>query len=500
MSPHVPPGVSHPYALPPRARQTTWLENRKESLKKFPQGVETALCALAHGHGKDHMLGRLNDVSRTAGVASIAGLGSLGVNQPGASVPLWLGGASWLGAMAITPRVIDGAVYLKSGMNRGIKYLSSTGEVRPLFLDPNYMPIQVVPQEKQEALAHRWGIPPNHPDLSGLLQAKLKKISVQAFTWWMLMAGMATPVIAALLCNRIEEPLKDRISRFRQWYAHTAMESALKSGDPKRITRSLERSIHASIGSGTEMTVLSRWWSRFPKSVIRALGLNKLSQQELLHPSEEFRFNRVVRHLDEMLLQENSRRRLETLLGQEQDRLRKIFQPHESLLNHRAVKGNVPASTLAAITQRLQLAKDTAEATLQNLKQLLHLPLKGMPRDKARAILKQRMEKAVLSYIEQLNRAGEISRASQIAGGSGQFRNIMTSFTRSQFAPAFKQVGDSPKSFILRALNSMALGKRWLKRFPGYIGGGMILGTALFTLFALGKDFDSPASQRRPQS
>lgn len=495
---HLPPGVLSADTLPSRARLATWPERTKDSLIKVPQAVGTAVCSLNHGHAKDHMLARLDDTTRLLGVTGIAGLGSLGVHQPGASLPLWLGGASWLGAMAITPKILNGAVYLKTGVNLNTKYLSSGGDIRPLFQDPNYMPLQVLPLQKRIELADRLNIPQNRSDRLTLLQDKLKQIAVQTHTWWMLIAGMTTPVLAALICDRLEDAAKEMVSQIRSHRAYQQkLLPALNSKNPQQITKALEATVEAAIGSGSEVTTLSRWWKQFPPSVLKTLRLDTLPQSRLIHANSEARFDRVVRHLEGQLRSPQTKDALKAFVQQQQFKLDRILAPLEKLFEDPQIKATVPQSTQLKLAQELQLARDTAEGTMRHLHQLSEVSLKGVPRQKALALLKEKMEKSVLSEIEQLNRTGEITKAIKLAGGSTQFNRIVGSFNEGRFAKAFAQIGDSPKSLILKALESLTLRRRWVKRFPGIVGGGVLIATAFFALFVLGKDFGGPSGDRR---
>lgn len=491
---HLPPGMVKANASPPKARASTWQERRMDSLKKIPQATYTAYCALSHGHGKDHMLGRLDDATRTLGVAGIAGMASLGVNQPGASLPLWLGGASWLGAMALTPQIINGAVRLKTGVNLNTKYLSSNGEIRPLYQDPNYFVVQAMSKEERTRLANRLGISTTHPDSPNIFMDKLRQIAVQAHTWWMLMAGIATPVLAAVICDTLEDPFKQFYTQFRQWrIIRNNVTPALTGKNPKQIVEAVEKLAQVSTGSGSEVTALSRWWKQLPNAFINNLKLSTLPQKVLLDPSSEVRFNHITTHLADHLRPVSNRVSMQTLIKQQKAGLNAALAPIESLLRHDKVKGLIADSpVLSRVEQQVQLARETAESTLNNFQQLLKVPVGRVSKAKARELLKTQMDKPVIAYVEQLNRTGNVNLARQLTGP--QYDKVSTSLAQSRFGPAFEQMGESTKSFLLRSLNSLGLRRRWIRRFPGTLGGGMIAATLLFTAFVLGRDFN----QRRP--
>lgn len=491
---HLPPGVPRATLTPPKARLVGWTEVQKDNLLKGPQAIRTAWCALDHGHSKDHMLARLDDTTRSLGVWGIATLGSLGVNQPGAALPLWLGGASWLGAMAITPQVINGMIRLKTGVNLGTRYMSSNGDIRPLFQDPSYLVMHVIPVKTRIKLARKFGIPLDHPDGLELLQEKLKQVAVQGHTWWMLMAGMATPVLASLICDRLEDPAKGLVSQLRVAHIrHNLLNPALASKNPADLTRAVEAMAKTVMGSGTEITPMARWWKQLPKEMIKALNLNTMSQADLLHPSHEMRFERLLDHLHAQFRQPDVRHNLNAVIAQRQKQLHSIISPLETLLRRQDVETLLPRKTLTQLQEQVQLVRDTAEATLQHFRQLLLLGNKGQL---SRGLLREQMEKSVLAYLEQAVKHGSLSQGHRLAGGVDQFNKVIKTFSQERFGPAFVQMGDSPKSFLLKALNSAGLRRRWYTRFPGILGIGMLAATAIYVACFVGRDFGGSLPQQ----
>lgn len=488
---HQPAGVISPYAIPSKAHAVSRGERYSDLWAKMPESVQTAWCAISHGHGKDRMLGRLDDTTRALSVAGIAGLGGLGLKQTsgGSSLPLWLGGASWLAAMALTPKLLYAAIFLKTGISLDKQYKSSAGEVRPLFQDPNYMPIQVIPEEVQKKLAKRFRIPESHPDRTELLQAKLRQITIQTHAWWMLMAGMATPVIASWLCHSLEDRFKSWLSQLRFWKVQThTLKPALKKAGSEQLEQAVEDTLKIVLKPGTDVTLLSRWWKQMPKAILQALKLDQISDNAFLkHPSTAARADQVVRYLSTRLQNPAIQETLESTILQQQKALDSIFKPLESLLKEEAL-GKIPMAKRLKWQEEVQIAKKSAEATLRHFRQLVDLAANYAHSAPFGAQIRQWMLTKELAHIEKLSRLGGVSPAVKAATGAKGFQQIHAMLTQGQGVLAHAYVGKPPAKLLLEALESLTLSRRWLRRFPGYIGGGMILASLLFIGLFLGEN------------
>lgn len=486
---HLPPGTLLPTLMPPQAMLATPAQRRADTLSKWPQAMHTAACAIGHGHANDSSLARLDDTTRTMAVLLIAILGGLGLKQPGAKIPLWLGAFSWLAAMPGVQWGLNTLFKQKIGFNLNEKYVGSSGEVRRLFLDPNYMPLQVMPLADQQTLADRLGIPSDRSDRLSLLESKLKQITVQAHTWWMLMAGLATPVLSAVICDTLENPVKGLISETKLRQLPRQLQTSALSGlDNTQVRRIAEKSIREVIASGSEMTALSRWWKQLPEHLLDALDLNGLHKNDFLKRTPERRFERLLDELTKALKSVNTASKVTAVLEEQQHHLNEILEPVETALwrPSKVTKALSETNRLIPLRHEAALARDSAEATLQHVRQLLTLARSKQ----AKTLLKEKLTHTTLADIDQLaHRAGQISKAISHAGGETGFNRVMGSFLQQRFSDAFTQTGANPKDLLLNALESRALRAQWWKGYPGIIGLGLVLvPSLLFTVFFLGKD------------
>jgi hypothetical protein len=168
---------------------------------------------------KDQQLVTLNDNVKMTGSLLIATLATLGLKQKVFGIREYLGFLSWFGAMAATPRIINNMVLWKTGVNLNQVYDSTYGQKQNLFKDPHYLPLHILPDAVINRTADKLGIPPG-PHRRQLTEEKMRQISVQTHTWWMLVAGPATPVVSGLICDLLENPALRGVNQIKKaWTA-----------------------------------------------------------------------------------------------------------------------------------------------------------------------------------------------------------------------------------------------------------------------------------------
>lgn len=90
------------------------------------------------------------------------------------------------------------------GFDSGIEYIDDQGRKKSVFQDSNYIPFDMYqgeyPSEDLDIIGDRMGIPRDIKNRHDIIKEQMRKIATQNNTLWMLTAGFATPVIAALTC------------------------------------------------------------------------------------------------------------------------------------------------------------------------------------------------------------------------------------------------------------------------------------------------------------
>ena len=222
-----------------------------------------ALKHAVNGKANDHELGKLNDLGLFLGGLSIAGYLFTRKQTPMTKGMEFVGLASFLGAMAIWPKIaIQLPAYLIHGVNVQKEYEDSFGRKKPFYQDPQFLPWDLYSEKEIDKMGDRMGVPKDIPNRREFIQEKMKKIGIQNNTLWMLTAGFATPVMSGLICNFAEPYLNkyldnknnkaaDKIltdlDNYSQKYKYTSLEQdlikILDANQNKPLTKEIEESI-----------------------------------------------------------------------------------------------------------------------------------------------------------------------------------------------------------------------------------------------------------------
>ena len=179
-----------------------------------------------HGKGNDHELGKINDIGMKLGGLAIAGYLMTRKNTPLKKVMELVGLASFFGAMSLWPKVaLQIPAKLIHGFNIRQEYEDSYGRKKMFFQDPQYLPWDLIDDEKINKIGDRMNVPKDIPNRRDFIQEKMKKIAIQNNTLWMLTAGFATPVLSALICNASEKPIVSIIDKYRSWQADKLLDN-----------------------------------------------------------------------------------------------------------------------------------------------------------------------------------------------------------------------------------------------------------------------------------
>jgi hypothetical protein len=448
---------------------------------------------------KDYQLAVMSDQTKMASSLAIATLATLGLKQKVFGVGEFLGFTSWFGAMAATPKIINGMVQWKTGVNLNQRYDSTYGQRLNLFTDPHYLPLHILPDAVINRAADKLGIP-NGPNRRQQTEEKMRQISVQSRTWWMLMAGPATPVISGLICDTLQNPLMRVTNTIKAQVARAKANFVMRSPKvaPDKAAHYTHAYLDQLVGELPEST-LSGWWQSFGQGIIDktnlALGLSiqdvvKASRNEqiekiLVHFKDHPPTDAVFDFLNEQYWPGDGNKPPN---GKLEDLRRKAEEYLES------AKKRIQDPALMKEQQRLIDDRIlNAESTVNHYRNFLTAIRNKAPEKEIRAL----MTDANINAIQQLLNEGHFEMAEKLVGDSHIFQKIGASIKNEarQFNRAFTLMGATPEKHLLdEALKNMKLGNLWRRRMGLYLGGSMLAATALYSYFFVGKDFQAPRS------
>lgn len=168
----------------------------------------------AKGQANDHELGRINDLAMKLGSLGLATY--LFVRNPLklSKAMEFIGFGTFFASMALWPKLaIQAPLKARTGVDIHQKYIDSQGRKKMLHQDPQYDLTDLYSREDLDKMGKKLGVSENLPDRDSFIKQRAKKTAVQGNTLWMMTAGVATPVMSALACNALEQPLTDIIEK-----------------------------------------------------------------------------------------------------------------------------------------------------------------------------------------------------------------------------------------------------------------------------------------------
>lgn len=500
---------------------------------------------------KDSQLAELDDNVKRFGSFAIATLATLGLKQKILGVGEYVGFMSWFGAMAATPAVINNMVRLKTGVNLGQKYDSTYGERLNIFKDPNYLPLHILPPETMDKIAKRLNIPPG-PNQRRETEEKMRQISVQTHTWWMLMAGPATPVISGLVADNLQGP----VTRSYNWAArNVAGMRARKAIDNEKFEvfeARLKKAVDRLVGPLPE-SELTSWWKDFGEKITEETGLrdaltrkdvldhggapleekikqyftNHVDKGETKHQLQKFlssdRIDHALSYLDRQFeakknLNEEEIRKTEYKgkLGDLRKKTQEFLKSFETNLQEKiqtAEKANNTAQ-VAEMKKRLELVqrqrKETDRAilnagnTVSHYRGLLKETQKTFDKkftkgtiskadetalEKIRENIRSKLDNRNLSDLLYQRNNGKSQQVKEIAGKASV--EIEKALKEGQHQVAYVLLGANPKNHLMKVLRDVKAHSMWRNRVVYGFGGAMLAASAIYTTFMVGRDFKS---------
>lgn len=178
------------------------------------KGDIVSIGKAAKGKANDHELGRINDFAMKTGSLALAAYLCIKNPMKLSKAMEFVGVGTFFGAMALWPKLaIQAPVRARTGVDIHQKYIDSQGRKKMLFQDPQYVLTDLYSKEDLEKMGDKLGVSKDLPDRDNFIKQRAQKTALQGNTLWMMTAGPATPLISALLCNRLEAPVSGGIEK-----------------------------------------------------------------------------------------------------------------------------------------------------------------------------------------------------------------------------------------------------------------------------------------------
>lgn len=180
------------------------LGNPITAVKDMAKDAKNFFTAAKTGKMGDNNLGRINDLGLKIGAALIATGLALHSKTKTDSIMRFIGGASFIGAMSLWPKLfINIPARLVHGFRIDRKYISAQGDKKDFFLDNQFLVWDAYPEAQLRKDAQNAGIDYDSENGKEKIQRKMQKTALQNRALWMATAGFATPLMTAMFGNFI---------------------------------------------------------------------------------------------------------------------------------------------------------------------------------------------------------------------------------------------------------------------------------------------------------
>lgn len=248
-----------------------------EYVKDLKQDVVN-IGRAATGKANDHELGRINDVAMKLGSLGLAAY-LFAKNPLKLSKAMeFVGFGTFFASMALWPKLaIQAPIKARTGVDIHQKYVDSQGRKKMLHQDPQYDLTDLYSREDLDKMGKKLGVSENLPDRDSFIKQRAKKTATQGNTLWMMTAGIATPVMSALACNRLEKPINNAIEAFDLKTSQKALETG-KTGFFQKIKQSMaDKAFSKFLAKNADKTVDEKMAGKIASYM--GLNLNSASMQ-----------------------------------------------------------------------------------------------------------------------------------------------------------------------------------------------------------------------------
>jgi hypothetical protein len=507
--------------------------------KALPSGRNTMHALYKWYHHmplKDYELSSLDDTTKRLGSLAIATIATFGLKNRILGVPEFLGLTSWLTAMSVTPKIINGMVQLKTGVNLEQNYRTSNGDIKNLFLDPHYQPLQILTNDMIDKAGDKLNVPLNALERRKKIEEKMRQISVQANTLWMLVAGPATPVLSGLACDLLQDPAWQGLNRMKKNLTLNGINNFVKFSHQSaeeaetQLLNQYEKHLKTITGETVDSS-LSLWWKKLDRGLVKQTGVgsafapwNPFRRPDFIDRPKETVYEQLVAHFEKSGLGDSKPAILETqklalktnagtLERETREALSAFYRAQGRNKMMLSPEGQL---RLNALEENATLRIENANKTLRHYESLYEatrLPSGSPAEQQARRSAIQAAMEQNLPTLQSLERQGRRAEAEKLAGvvrhGSdeflkqeteGYFKTIQHSLANLNNKQAFDLMGAAPRDHLLKAMRDSALRKCWQNRMLWGVGGSLLGLTGLYTTFMVGRDFKPGSLPKKPEA
>lgn len=448
--------------------------------------------AITKGEGSDYSLGRMNDTTLRLGSLGIATLASSKSLSTIAGLGEFLGFACWFASMGISPKIINKMVQVKYGLDLDKEYMDSYGRRKKLFDDPGFICWDLIPPEELSAIGDRMGVPKNIINRNEAIQEKITQVVVQSKTWAMISAGVATPVIASLLGDALKKPTMkvfELLHNKTLGSLDSSIQSALKSGNTKKAQQILQKAIHRTYGA-TDAAALARIWKEAPEQMVQKSGIMKGAVSRLGEilknaknalsgnnawiskwatkadrAAEAKKMQAIIEHLRANPEQaKEGAKVLEASITKARG-WKELLMKYEHLMDD-ATKELIKVKTLSL------------ESGFGSMKKVLDIAAQGNADPK---VLKNFLTGITNAQAQRWS----VEKIAEYVG-TDVAKEVKELLKAGKTEKAIDLISQRPIKFADKAAKDVLLHNRWLKRI-GSIGIGIVLATALYVFFFMGR-------------
>lgn len=338
----------------------------------------------AKGKANDHELGRINDLAMKFGSLCLATY--LFIKNPLklSKAMEFVGFGSFFASMALWPKLaIQAPLRARTGVDIHQKYIDSQGRKKMLHQDPQYDLTDLYSREDLDKMGKKLNVSESLPDRDDFIKQRAKKTAIQGNTLWMATAGVATPVMSALICNRLEKPIAKAIETYDLISSSIGMEKGATNGPIAKLKQYFnQRALNKFLQHNADRVMDDKLISELADKLGK--GANSATLQDVI--KEELRRLGSSIKLDESFIREAVGNKLpqnifETLTDKQKTILEKAIESG-------SVKGisDVLASAVPGTKHEQMQLRKTIANLIENAKRTKELPKLSFISDKIQSI------------------------------------------------------------------------------------------------------------------